>query len=61
MLGENDAMARDALRVLAVAMKDVPTLPREDEEAESGLVFCGLVAMEDPPRKEVQKAVERCR
>ena len=61
MLGENDAMARDALRVLAVAMKDVPTLPREDEEAESGLVFCGLVAMEDPPRKEVQQAVERCR
>jgi Ca2+-transporting ATPase len=56
-----DAMARDSLRVLAVARRPVPE-PRVDREvAESDLTFLGLVGMLDPPRPEVTEAVAACR
>ncbi|MFQ6052662.1 MAG: cation-translocating P-type ATPase [Candidatus Bathyarchaeia archaeon] len=53
-------MAKDALRVLAMAYKDLPP-DREEfemEEVESGLTFVGLVGMIDPPREEVPQAIE---
>jgi magnesium-transporting ATPase (P-type) len=34
--------------------------PAEREEAEAGLVWLGLVALEDPPRPDVAAAVEAC-
>lgn len=58
----NKAMAGKALRVLAVAIKDVEELPPSitSESIESGMVFVGLVGMIDPPRTEVQEAIRVC-
>lgn len=61
ILSDNTGLAQRALRVLAVAYKDVSDLSGDDRETESGLVFCGLVAMEDPPRPGVKEAVAQCK
>ena len=61
MLKENDRLADKALRVLAVAYKDVNTISSNDRETESALIFCGLIGMEDPPRKGVKNAVRICK
>ncbi len=60
---EADRMSRDALRVLAVAWKEISEVPQEPvpEELEQGLTFLGLVGMIDPPRPEVKDAVGICR
>ncbi|QMV40273.1 calcium-translocating P-type ATPase, SERCA-type [Cohnella cholangitidis] len=59
----NEAMAKDSLRVLGLAYREVK--PHEDcetnEQAESGLIFVGLTGMMDPPRKEVKDAIYKCR
>lgn len=49
-----------ALRVLGVSIKLIDALPEEitPETIEKDLTFVGLVAMMDPPREEVKKAVE---
>lgn len=59
----NDAMSNDALRVLAVAYKEIEAVPHEPtaEELENGLTFMGLVGMIDPPRPEAKAAVATCR
>lgn len=59
----NEEMSRNALRVLAVAYKEVDTVPQEPvpEELENGLHFLGLVGMIDPPRPEAKAAVATCR
>ena len=49
-------MARDALRVLAIAQKEGGTL----EGASSGLTLLGLAGMIDPPRPEVFGAIRAC-
>lgn len=59
----NDTMSADALRVLAVAYKEidsVPDMPTSDE-LENGLTLLGLVGMIDPPRPEAKAAVATCR
>ena len=61
--------AREGLRVLAVAYRtlkphdeDLPSSIRDysPEVIEKDLTFLGLIAMQDPPRKEVKEAVELC-
>jgi len=61
LLSDNAALGDRALRVLAVAYKDVESLSSDDNETESNLVFCGLLAMEDPPRPGVKEAVAQCK
>ncbi len=59
----NREMAQKALRVLAVAYRDLgPEIDRFDPDTiENKLVFVGLVGMIDPPRPEVRDAVRVCR
>ncbi len=58
---QNEAMAGDALRVLALAYRELDTWPLEnDEELETEMVFLGLVGMMDPPRRKAAEAVETC-
>lgn len=65
ILKSNEALAREALRTLAVASRLLPreTFSREeyDAEIEHDLVFLGLVGMIDPPRGEAAEAVGRAR
>jgi magnesium-transporting ATPase (P-type) len=57
-----EAMERDALRVLALARRVLPSdVGTDADEVESGLELLGLVGMLDPPRAEVAEAVRRCR
>ncbi len=59
----NEKMSRNALRVLAIAYKEIDTVPENptSEELESELIFMGLVGMIDPPRPEAAEAVKICR
>jgi len=59
----NESMARDALRVLAVAYRTSDTQPEQitPDDVERDLVFLGLFGMIDPPRPEVPPQVERAR
>ena len=60
---ENEQMANKALRVIAIAYKDVDILPAniESSSIESNLNFVGLMGMIDPPRDGVKEAVEECK
>ncbi len=59
----NEKMAKDALRVLAFAYKELDHMPSKTEmkTIESDLTFIGMVGMIDPPRIEAKKAVEKCK
>ena len=59
----NEEMAKEALRVLACAYKEIDHKPtKEDmENIENNLIFVGMVGMIDPPREEAKKAVEKCK
>ena len=60
---QNEQMAQNALRVLAMAYKDLDHMPSKEEmkEIESDLIYVGMVGMIDPPREEVKLAVEKCK
>lgn len=60
---ENEKMSRQALRVIAIAVKEIEEIPEElnSSELENGLTFKGLVGMIDPPRPEAKEAVSVCR
>jgi len=63
ILAANDDYARAALRVLALARRNLPprTGAYTSETIEQGLTFLGLAAMMDPPRPEVAQAIKICR
>jgi Ca2+-transporting ATPase len=58
-----DKLSSQALRVLAIAYKEIDTVPETltVEELENDLIFMGLVGMIDPPRPEAKQAVSICR
>ena len=59
----NEKMAKEALRVLAFAYKELDHMPSKTEmkTIENDLIFIGMVGMIDPPRIEAKKAVEKCK
>ena len=66
ILDANEAMTKDALRVLGLAYRldeNVPDNPEElkTDELEKDLVFVGLIGMIDPARTEVKPALEKAR
>jgi len=63
IMGANEAMAREAMRVMATAYADLPESVDDlrDEHIRGNLVFVGLLGMSDPPREEAKEAVQLCR
>src|SRR5512133_512499 len=65
IMAENDRLAGEGLRVLAVASRDIdpahfdPNATLLDEV--QGLTMLALVAIVDPPRKEARDAIARCK
>ncbi len=59
----NVSMAKEALRVLAMAYKELDHEPTDEEmkNIENNLIYVGMVGMIDPPREEVKVAVEKCK
>lgn len=58
-----EEMSSSALRVLAIACKEIDEVPENptSEELEDELTLIGLVGMIDPPRPEAKAAVQTCR
>jgi Ca2+-transporting ATPase len=63
VLNANNRLANDAMRVLGLAYKelDSDSTNYRAEVVEKDLTFVGLVAMIDPPREEVKKAIQDCK
>ena len=59
----NEGMAKEALRVLACAYKEMDHKPTKEEmeNIENNLTFIGMVGMIDPPREEAKIAVAKCK
>ncbi|MEN8178013.1 MAG: cation-translocating P-type ATPase [Pseudomonadota bacterium] len=62
VLSEAERLANEGYRVLALAKRELTGLPEPltPESTEQDLTFLGLVALIDPPRPEVPRAVEDC-
>lgn len=60
---QNNQMAQRALRVLAIAQKEINDIPKDvnAETVETELIFVGLLGMIDPARPEVVEAIKKCR
>ena len=54
----NADMTNKALRVIAVAYKEIPNNSREYDR---DFIFAGFMGMADPPREEARQAVSECR
>lgn len=59
----NESLAKNALRVLGFAYKEIDKVPTNEEmkDIESHLTYVGMVGMIDPPREEAKQAVEKCK
>ena len=62
LLGRNEEMANQALRVLGLAYRELSSAMSnyDKKSVEKDLVFVGLVGMIDPPRDEAKEAVSLC-
>lgn len=62
IVAANEEMARQALRVMAVAFRDLDKAPPslEGQDWEQQLTFLGLFGLMDPPRPQAAQAVALC-
>lgn len=60
IIDANDTYSRRALRVLAIARRELPKITGAytAETVEQDLIFLGLMAMMDPPRPQVEAAIQ---
>ncbi len=56
ILEKNRKLTSNSYRVLGVSFKD-----KEIKNPEEDMTFLGLVALEDPPREEIKRALETCK
>ena len=49
--------AKEGLRIIALAYKNIEHTPKTRHEAERNLTFVGFVGISDPPREEVKEAI----
>ncbi len=58
-----DQMSGEALRVLAFAYRPLEKISKKDFqlESEQNLIWVGMMAMIDPPRRDVGEAIKECR
>jgi Ca2+-transporting ATPase len=62
ILAVNHSFAENALRVIALAFREVPEGTKyEIDQIEKDLIFVGLAGIIDPPREGVKEAVTLCR
>ena len=54
----NEDMSNNALRVLAIAIKKIKTLPKKVKDLEKDLEIIGLFGIIDPPRENVKQSIE---
>jgi len=57
----HDKFASDALRIIALASKEIKELPKNIEDVESDLNFEGIIGIIDPPRPEAIVAIARAK
>jgi Ca2+-transporting ATPase len=64
VLAENDRLAGDGLRVLAVASRDIDPVDFDTDgpllDEVQGLTLLALIGIVDPPRREAKDAIARC-
>ncbi|MBM4271709.1 MAG: cation-translocating P-type ATPase [Deltaproteobacteria bacterium] len=62
ILKANEEMAKNALRVLGIAYREIPAdIALTEASVEHDFVFLGLVGMIDPPREEAIEAINICK
>lgn len=63
ILNANNIMSNNAMRVLGLAYRELSATDTnyQADIIEKDLTFVGLVAMIDPPREEVRKAIQDCK
>ncbi|MCR2822293.1 cation-translocating P-type ATPase [Lederbergia panacisoli] len=57
----SNQMSEEALRVLAVAKRDISSEKEFNHQLEENLTFLGIVGMIDPPREEVKASIAECK
>ena len=60
-LKASEEMAKDALRVLGAAYKNIPSSNIPLKDLEKDLILVGLFGMIDPPRDEVKNSISLCK
>lgn len=55
-----DGLSSDGERVIAIAMRELPSHSEKREEVENNFTFLGLISFIDPARNEVGEAIRQC-